>query len=163
MRYPILLLSIFLTIAQATPLPTPPEVWKDYNPDKGDFKEEIIIEEIKDGIFYKDSYISAYVNGEEVRVFCKYAVKKSANKAPGLLNVHGWMGRPAIDMKYVNEGWAVMAHDYSGINQRSDYTKYPEALAHGHMDWKTKGYKLIYDRMPDGRQTTNPKETSHYL
>jgi len=163
MRYPILLLSIFLTIAQATPLPTPPEVWKDYNPDKGDFKEEIIIEEIKDGIFYKDSYISAYVNGEEVRVFCKYAVKAGAMSAPGLMNVHGWMGRPAIDMKYVNEGWAVMAHDYSGINQRSDYTKYPEALAHGHMDWKTKGYKLIYDRMPDGRKTTNPKATSHYL
>jgi len=26
-------------------LPTPPEVWKDYNPDAGDFKEEIISEE----------------------------------------------------------------------------------------------------------------------
>ena len=104
-------LSIFLKIAQAAPLLTPPEVWKDYDPDEGDFKEEIVRQETKDGIFSKESYISAYVNGEEVRVFCKYAVKEGAQKAPGLLNVHGWMGGPAIDMNYVNDGWAVMAHD----------------------------------------------------
>jgi hypothetical protein len=96
-------------------------------------------------------------------VFCKYAVKEGAKKAQGLLNVHGWMGGPAIDMKYVNDGWAVMAHDYSGINTRSDYTKYPDALAHGHMEAKKMGHALIYDRMPDGSQTTNPKATSHYL
>jgi hypothetical protein len=83
--------GILLTIAQAAPLLTPPEVWKDYDPDKGDFKEEVVRQETKDGIFSKESYISAYVNGEEVRVFCKYAVKEGANKAPGLLNVmDGW-------------------------------------------------------------------------
>jgi dienelactone hydrolase len=163
MLYPILLLSIFLTIAQAAPLPTPPEVWKDYDPDQGDFKEEIIRQETKDGILYKDSYISAYVNGEEVRIFCKYAVKEGARKSPGLLNVHGWMGGPAIDMSYVNDGWAVMAHDYSGINTRSDSTQYPDALAHGHMEARKMGHALIYDRMPDGSQTTDPKATSHYL
>jgi dienelactone hydrolase len=163
MLYPILLLSIFLTIAQAAPLLTPQEVWKDYDPDQGDFQEEIVRQETKDGIFSKESYISAYVNGEEVRVFCKYAVKEGAKKAPGLLNVHGWMGGPAIDMKYVKDGWAVMAHDYSGINTRSDYTQYPDALAHGHMEAKKMGHALIYDRMPDGSQTTNPKATSHYL
>jgi dienelactone hydrolase len=163
MRYPILLLSIFLTIAKAAPLPTPPDIWKDYDPDQGDFKEEIVRQETKDGIFSKESYISAYVNGEEVRVFCKYAVKVGARKLPGLLNVHGWMGRPAIDMQYVNDGWAVMAHDYSGINTRGDYTKYPSPLAHGHMEAKKMGHALIYDRMPDGSQTTNSKATSHYL
>ena len=155
--------GIFLTIAQAAPLLTPPEVWKDYDPDKGDFKEEIVRQETKAGIFSKESYISAYVNGEEVRVFCKYAVKEGARKSPGLLNVHGWMGGPAIDMNYVKDGWAVMAHDYSGINTRSDYTQYPDALAHGHMEAKKMGHALIYDRMPDGSQTTNPKATSHYL
>jgi len=65
--------------------------------------------------------------------------------------------------EYVNDGWAVMAHDYSGINTRGDYTKYPDALAHGHMEAKKMGHALIYDRMPDGSQTTNPKATSHYL
>ncbi|MDG1139622.1 MAG: prolyl oligopeptidase family serine peptidase [Opitutales bacterium] len=163
MRYPVILLSILLTVAKAAPLLTPPEVWKDYNPDKGDFKEDIVRQETKGGIFFKESYISAYVNGEEVRIFCKYAVKAGTKMAPGLLNVHGWMGGPAIDMKYVNDGWAVMAHDYSGINKRSDYTKYPNALAHGHMEAKKMGHALIYDRMPDGSQTTNPKATSHYL
>jgi len=61
---------------------TPPDVWKDYDPDAGDFKEEIVHEETKDGIYSKDAYISAYINGEEVRVFCKYAVKAGAKKAP---------------------------------------------------------------------------------
>ena len=156
-------ISLNILVIHAAPLPTPPEVWKDYDPDQGDFKEKIVRQETKDGIFSKESYISAYVNGEDVRVFCKYVVKEGAKKAPGLLNIHGWMGGPAIDMKYVNEGWAVMAHDYSGINTRSDYTKYPDALAHGHMEAKKMGHALIYDRMPDGSQTTNPKATSHYL
>lgn len=156
-------ISLNILVIQAAPLLTPPEVWKDYDPDQGDFKEKIVRQETKDGIFSKESYISAYVNGEDVRVFCKYVVKEGAKKAPGLLNVHGWMGGPAIDMKYVNDGWAVMAHDYSGINTRSDYTKYPDALAHGHMEAKKMGHALIYDRMPDGSQTTNPKATSHYL
>ena len=162
-RFCLFLQSVFLTVAQADPLLTPTEVWKDYDPDKGDFKEEVVREETKGGILYKDSYVSAYVNGKEGRVFCKYAVKAGSKKAPGLLNVHGWMGGPAIDMKYVNDGWAVMAHDYSGIKSRGDYTKYPEALAHGHMEAKKMGYHLIYDRMPDGSQMKNPKTTSHFL
>ena len=31
------------------------------------------------------------------------------------------------------------------------------------MEAKKMGHQLIYDRMPDGSQTTNPKATSHYL
>ena len=144
-------------------LMTPPEVWQSYDPDAGDFNEEIVSERTEHGIYYKESYISAYVNGVEVRVFCKYAVKAGAKNAPGLMNVHGWMGGPAIDQGYVNDGWAVMAHDYSGITKRTHHTKYPKAMGHGHMDAKAKGFKLIYDRMPDGSQMVDPKATSHYL
>lgn len=67
----------------ASNLPTPPDVWKGYDSDAGDFKEEVVREETKDGVYYKDAYISAYVNGEEVRVFCKYAVKAGAEKSAG--------------------------------------------------------------------------------
>lgn len=144
-------------------LPTPPEVWADYDPDAGDFKEEIVSEKTEGGIYYRESYISAYVNGEELRVYCKYAVKEGARNAPGLMDVHGWMGGPRTDMSYVNDGWAVMAHDYSGITNRAHFTKYPLALAHGHMDAGRMGHRLIYSRMPDGSQMTNPKATSHYL
>lgn len=143
--------------------PNPPQVWEDFDPNAGDFKEEIILEETKEGIYYRDSYISAYINGEEVRVFCKYAVKEGVQKAPGLMNTHGWMGGPSIDMQYVNNGWAVISHDYSGLTKRLHHTKYPPELGHGHMDAKEKGFALIYDKMPDGSQTTNPKATSHYL
>ena len=142
--------------------PSPPDIWRDYNPDAGDFKEEIISEQTSNGIYSKDAYISGYINGEEVRIFCRYSVKAGAKQAPGLLNVHGWMGGPAIDTAYVNDGWAVLSHDYSGI-KRTHFTQYPEALGHGHMDPKTTGYKLIYDRMPDGSQLNDPKATSHYL
>lgn len=144
-------------------LPTPPEVWADYEPNAGDFNEEIVSERTAGGIYYRESYISAYVNGEAVRVYCKYAVKEGLKNAPGLLDVHGWMGRPNPDMSYVHDGWAVLSHDYSGITSRAHYTKYPEALAHGYMEAKQMGHQLIYSRMPDGSQLTNPKATSHYL
>lgn len=148
--------------APVAPLPAPPDIWRGYDPDRGDFKEEIISERTVEGIYYKDAYISAYVNGQEVRVYCKYAVKADARQAPGLMNVHGWMGGPSIDGAYVQDGWAVMAHDYSGIS-RTHHTKYPKPLAHGYMEAVQKGHKLIYDRMPDGSQLTDPKATSHYL
>ena len=145
------------------PLPAPPEIWEQYDPDAGDFNEEIVSEKTEDGIYYRDSYISAYVNGEEIRVYCKYAVKAGAKNAPGLMNVHGWMGAPSLDMSYVNDGWAVLAHDYSGITKRAHYTKYPKGLSHGQMEARSMGHALIYDRMPDGGQLTDPKATSHYL
>jgi dienelactone hydrolase len=150
-------------VAPASPLPTPPEIWQDYDPDAGDFKEEVIVEKTENGVYFRDSYISAYVNDEEIRVYCKYAVKAGAKDAPGLMNVHGWMGGPAVDLAYVKDGWAVMAHDYSGITKRPHHTKYPEALGHGHMEARKMGYRLIYSRMPDGNQITDPKATSHYL
>jgi dienelactone hydrolase len=160
---PSLIFFVLAATQTVSALPSPPDVWKDFDPNAGDFKEEIILEEIKGGIYYRDSYISAYINGEEVRVFCKYAVKEGVQKAPGLMNTHGWMGGPSIDMQYVNDGWAVISHDYSGLTKRSQHTKYPPKLGHGHMDAKEKGFALIYDKMPDGSQTTNAKVTSHYL
>ncbi|MFM8981451.1 MAG: alpha/beta hydrolase family protein, partial [Spartobacteria bacterium] len=167
-KLPILILASFaLGLAPAAfaeqpapKLPTPPEVWKDYDPDAGDFKEEIISEETKDGIYYKDSYISAYVNGEEVRVYCKYAVKAGAKNAPGLLNVHGWYAPTRLDMDLVNEGWAVLAHDYCGKKEgRDHYTKYPKELVYGNMDQQSanpEGYKPF-------DQVTKPSQASDYL
>ena len=153
---------LFLVPAFAR-LPIPPDVWKDFDPYVGDFKEEIIYEKTVNGIYEKHAYISAYVNEVEIRVFCKYAVKEGAKKAPGLMNTHGWMGGPSIDMQYVKDGWAVISHDYSGLSHRGNYTKYPKEMGHGYMDAKKQGYSLIYDRMPDGSQLTDPKQTSHYL
>ncbi|NLR93321.1 NPCBM/NEW2 domain-containing protein [Flammeovirga agarivorans] len=143
-------------------LPTPQDLWKDFDPDQGDFKEEIIYEGVREGIYYKDAYISAYVNGEEVRVYCKYAVKDGLKKAPALLDVHGWMSQPHIDMNYVNDGWAVLAHDYCGkTGDRPHYTKYPESLKYGNIDNK-EGYR-IKNKLPDGSLITDPKQTDDYL
>jgi dienelactone hydrolase len=169
-KLPILILASFalgltpaaLAEKPAPKLPTPPEVWKDYNPDAGDFKEEIISEGTKDGIYSKDSYISAYVNGEEVRVFCKYAVKADAKNAPGLLVVHGWTSMPGIDKEFLNDGWAVLAHDYCGkVVGRPHYTKYPDKLRYGNMDAK-EGYR-VKAKLPDGKDITDPKQTDDYL
>ena len=103
------------------------QVWADYDPNKGDFKEESVKEETKDGNYYRESYISAYVVGEEIRVYCQYKVKAGARNAPGLLNVHGWMGAPSIDKDYVTDGWAEMTYDYCGdTRDRPQFTKYPD-------------------------------------
>lgn len=157
-----LLLAPLAGLHAAGPFPTPAALWKDYDPNDGAFKEEIVKQETRDGIFSRDSYISAYVLGEEVRVYCRYKVKEGAAKAPGLLVVHGWMGAAEPDRKFVEDGWAVMAHDYCGkTGTRPHFTKYPEKLRHGNMDRTVAGPVRAQDL--DGKQITDPKQTSDYL
>ncbi len=149
-------------IAAPENLPTPPEVWAKYDPDAGDFKEEIVSEETKDGIYRRYSYISAYVNGEEIRVYCKYAVKEDATNAPGLMNVHGWMAKAVINEPYVKDGWAVMSHDYCGeVTDRPHFTKYPASMKYGNMDKNIS--PRVKDKLPDGTDITDPSQTDDYL
>ena len=99
---------------------------------------------------------------EEIRVYCKYSVKEGLPARPGSWNVHGWMGAPNVNQEYVNNGWAVMAHDYCGkTGNRAQYTKYPERLRHGNMD--DKFGPVIHDSTPDHKSITDPKQTSEYL
>ena len=143
-------------------LPTPPEIWSEYDPNAGDYKEEIVREETRDGVYYRDSYISAYLLGEEIRVFCKYAVKDGAVKAPGLMDVHGWMSTANPSKDYVADGWAVMAHDYCGkAGDRVDYTRYPESLKHGNMD-KAAG-PPVWSHLENRESITDYKQTSDYM
>ena len=157
-----LLLAPLWRMNAAEPLASPPALWKEYDPDHGDFKEEIVKQETQNGILHRDSYISAYVLGEEIRVYCRYSVKVGAAKAPGLLVVHGWMGVANPDRKFVDEGWAVMAHDYCGQTQdRPHFTKYPEKLRHGNMDAKVAG--PARSKTLDGEFITDPTQTSDYV
>jgi len=91
-------------MALGQPWPTIPELWAEYDPDQGDYKEEIVAEQTRDGLYYRESYISAYILGEEVRVYCKYLVKPGIQHAPGLLQVHGWMGAPHCSEHYAQDG-----------------------------------------------------------
>lgn len=140
----------------------PQELWSGFDPDAGDFKEQIVREETNEGIYQRDSYISAYVQGQEIRVYCKYSVKSGSRNAPGLLDVHGWMGSPNPDKDFVNDGWAVMAHDYCGMTKgREDFTKYPDAMRHGNMDAKF-GHRVKSQTL-NGSPIMNPTETDDYL
>ena len=153
---------LFAGTLSAAEWPTPPEVWAEFDPDAGDFKEEIVHEETRDGVYSRDSYISAYVLGEEIRVYCKYSVKEGATRAPGLMDVHGWMGAPIVDRQFVQDGWAVMAHDYCGkTGDRKHFTRYPEKLRRGNMDAKV-GYR-VKSKLPDGSDVSDPKQTDDYL
>jgi dienelactone hydrolase len=143
-------------------LETPSQLWADYDPDAGDFQEEIIREETKDGIYSRESSINCYVLDSAIRVHCLYKVKAGAVKAPGLLNVHGWMGAASIPQNYVNDGWAVMSFDYCGkTGDRRHYTIYPEALRHGNMDRSVCG--PVNSQTLDGKPITNPRQTSDYI
>ena len=147
-----------MNVAAAERFITPPELWEGYDPNKGEFKEEINKEETNNGIYYKESYISAYVLDQEIRVFCRYSVKEGAKNAPGLLDVHGWYGAPRILKDYVQDGWAVLAHDYAGKLNNKNYTKYPEKLTHANMKKKP-----VWTKYSDGGLITDPKETSDYI
>lgn len=163
--FPLLVSALLMCPLAATAVassPSPSELWKDYDPDKGDFKEEVIKQETKDGILNRETYISAYVLGEEVRVYCKYSVREGATSAPGLLSVHGWMGAPAIGKDFVEEGWAVLAHDYCGqTGGRIHHTRYPESLRHGNMDRNIGG--PVNSVTAAGKDITDPKQTSDYV
>ena len=152
-----------LTALHAAEIPASPmHVWADYDPNKGDFKEEIVKAETKDGNYYRESYISAYVAGAEIRIFCQYKVRAGVQNAPGLLNVHGWMGAPSIDPEYVNDGWAEMTYDYCGdTHGRPHFTKYPDALKHCNMDAKFGG--TITTETRDHQSIADPKQTSLYV
>lgn len=158
----ILAMMVGCQPARAAELLTPPAIWRDYDPNQGDFKEEIIRTETRSGVYYRDSYVSAYVLGQEIRVFCKFAAKQGATKAPGLLSVHGYMGAPGLPMDHVQDGWAVVTYDYCGkTGNRQHFTKYPDTLRHGNMD-RSIG-PPVASILPDGKPITDPKQTSLYL
>ena len=171
MKYTVTLLAAFLLTPFAAlhaaepparvPL-SPLQVWSDYNPNKGDFKEEIISEETKDGITHREFYISAYVLGEDVRVYCKYSVKAGVTKAPGLLNVRGWMSWPGINLPYVKEGWACLSFDYCGkTGDRKHYTKYLDRFSYANHDRASGG--VVHDRTLDGKSITDPRQSADYV
>jgi len=154
-----LLISIILGVisvqtASGIEMLTPPEVWKDYDPDKGAFEEEIVRRWERDGVHGKDFYVSAYVNGEKIRMFCQFAAKKGETKQSAILNMHGWTGSPSIDPELVEHGYAVFSFDYTGQHdQREHYTKYPEAMKHGN------SYKQLHTNVPH----PDVRATSDYL
>ncbi|NLR92817.1 prolyl oligopeptidase family serine peptidase [Flammeovirga agarivorans] len=147
----------------------PQELWADFDPDAGDFKEEIIDENTIGGIYEKKSYISAYFKGKEIRIYCEFKKKADATNAPALLDVHGWMSRPNPDNSFVEDGWAVLAHDYCGKKKennseelRANYTKYPEGLEYGNMEPEY-GYANRKSKDKEGNQLSDPTETDDYL
>ena len=73
-----LLLAPLAALHAADVPQSPTQVWADYDPNKGDFKEEIISEETKDGICNREFYISAYVLGEEIPSCPSESVVKEA-------------------------------------------------------------------------------------
>ena len=79
------------SIAGATAPLAPPELLSDFDPQAGDFREEIVREETRNGVYERASYISVPVLGEDVRVYCLYAVKEGATGAPGCsTSTAGW-------------------------------------------------------------------------
>ena len=156
------LLALLAGVAELTAADPIVSRGSDVDPDQGEFREESVQQETRDGIFRRDSYISAYVLGEEIRVYCRYAVKAGATNCPGLLSVHGWMGAAGIPQEFVNDGWAVMAHDYCGqTGDRPQYTKYPPKLRQGNMDAKVCG--PVRSQTLDGQEITDPRQTSDYI
>ena len=54
-----------LAALHAAPQTPPSTLWADYDPDKGDFKEEIVSQETKDGVYYRET--TDTISGRDVR------------------------------------------------------------------------------------------------
>ena len=72
---------------------TPPQVWSTYDPDAGEFNEEILKRWADKGAQYKEVRFSAYIHGQTVRVYGIYAAPAEAGKAgqrvPAVMHLHG--------------------------------------------------------------------------
>ena len=64
----------------------PPQLWAEHDPDAGDWKEEAVHETVKEGILDREMYLSAWVCGEEIRVYCTYSVKAPCQLGKGWEN-----------------------------------------------------------------------------
>jgi len=139
--YSILLAGILLLTA-APVLPaqeppkvlTPPEVWSSYDPDAGEFNEEVLKRWTEKGADYKEVTFSAFIHGETVRVYGLYAAPSGAKSVPAVMHLHG--GGQTVNPQWLEawtaRGYASLSCNYHGVwDHRDRYTVYPEALKQG--------------------------------
>ncbi|MCY3018524.1 MAG: CIA30 family protein [Planctomycetota bacterium] len=120
--------------ARTTRMLTPPEVWSTYDPDAGEFNEEVLKRWSEKGADYKEVYFSAHINGQTVRVYGIYAVPTGAKMAPAVMHLHG--GGQTVNKQWLEawtaRGYAALSCNYHGVwENRERFTLYPEALKQG--------------------------------
>jgi len=113
---------------------TPPEVWSDYDPDAGEFHEEVLKRWSEKGADFKEVYFSAYVSGHTVRVYGIYAAPQGARRVPAVMHLHG--GGQTVNQEWLAawtaRGYACLTCNYHGVwPNRERYTLYPSALKQG--------------------------------
>ena len=114
---------------------TPLEVWSGYDPEAGEFNEEVLKRWEENGVAYKEVYFSAYINGQTVRVYGFYAAPRQDGKpgvrVPAVMHLHG--GGQSVNKQWLDawtaRGYAVLSCNYHGVwENRKRFTIYPEAL-----------------------------------
>jgi len=133
----IVLCGVFLHPARgqgSKPLPTPRDVWRDFDPQSGPLEEEVLARRSEGGVAYKDVYFSAHVHGEKVRVYGTYAAPRPPGSYPAVLHLHG--GGQTVGLHWLetwtSRGYAVLSIDSHGQwPNRKRYTLYPASLKHG--------------------------------
>jgi dienelactone hydrolase len=117
---------------------TPPEVWSAYDPDAGEFNEEVLKRWTENGAEYKEVFFSAHINGQTVRVYGLYAAPGRAGtpvaRVPAVMHLHG--GGQTVNKQWLEaftaRGYAALTCNYHGVwENRERFTIYPEALKQG--------------------------------
>ncbi|MCY3017865.1 MAG: acetylxylan esterase [Planctomycetota bacterium] len=112
----------------------PPDVWRTYDPDAGEFNEEVLKRWSEKGADYKEVYFSAYINGQTVRVYGMYAAPTGAKSVPAVMHLHG--GGQTVNKQWLEawteRGYACLSCNCHGVwENRERYTIYPDALKQG--------------------------------
>lgn len=124
----------FFEEVSAETMLTPPEVWREYDPQKGSFEEEVLKEWDAAGAHYKEVYFNAFINGQKIRVYGIYAAPIGGMNLPGVLHLHG--GGQTVNPHWLREwtkrGYAALSCNYHGTwPDRKHFTIFPEALKQG--------------------------------
>ena len=92
----LLVAFIFCLAGLAKPPSAPPEMWAEYDPDAGEWKEEMVHESVKDGILNRETYVSAWVRGEEIRSTASTRSKMVSKRLPACsTSTDGWERLPS--------------------------------------------------------------------
>ncbi|MBR2614203.1 MAG: dienelactone hydrolase family protein [Clostridia bacterium] len=110
---------------------TAQSVWKDFATES--VTEEIIEENIKEGVVVKKIYLSGREVGvDSVKIYGIVVHPKKMTDLPGLL-VFGEIGKPieeALLIKLAKKGYCVFSPDFGGKSEEEYFTLYPEIISY---------------------------------
>lgn len=132
---------------------TPVTLWKDFD-ETLPLDEEIVREWRENSAVFRDVYFSGRQTKKgRVKIYARYAFPEGAEKCPAVMILFeaGFPFDRTFIMRFIKEGYAVLAVDYCGEREKSLYTRYPEDIDYANY---VRAGKHLTEAVPTARETS---------